>query len=180
MYFSRVLLHIYGCGMVACAIFLVACEDTAQIQSAEKSSPPDAEKNSRAAASLKLDSHLVMALKKSRGEPPFDKPTTFDPDLAVDAQGMVMVDFQTRVTPGLLDQIRTSGGQVINHFEAMNAVRARVPLLQVETLAALPEVRFISTAAQATTNASSAAAAGGNLFPPDSVITSDPPAKHEN
>jgi hypothetical protein len=69
------------------------------------------------------------------------------------------VDFQATVTTALLDQIRNVGGQVINHFASMNAVRARVPLLQVETLAALPEVRFISPAALATTNPASAAAA---------------------
>lgn len=31
------------------------------------------EKESRTAAQKKLDSHVVLALKKSRGEPPFDK-----------------------------------------------------------------------------------------------------------
>ena len=33
------------------------------------------EKEARTEAQKKLDSHIVLAIKKSRGEPPFDKPT---------------------------------------------------------------------------------------------------------
>ncbi|WP_218033075.1 hypothetical protein [Brevifollis gellanilyticus] len=178
--FSRALhqIAIPWTGVVLCALILPACAKTEDTRVGDTPPPADAKKEISPVVQQKLDSHLIMGLKKSRGEPPFDRPTLFDPDLPVDAEGKVTVDLTAKVTPGLLEQIRSSGGEVISHFEAMNAVRARVPLVQVETLAALPEVRFISPAARATTNAP-AAAAGGNLSPPDSS-TSTPPAKHEN
>ena len=154
-------------------VVLVACGAEVTVKtpanSPDHAAMPQGEKESRTPAQQKLDSHLVMALKKSRGEPPFDKPTTFDPDLAVDAAGQVTVDIKAAVTPALLGQISASGGQVLSSFEAMKAVRARVPLAQVESLAALPEVTFIAPAAQASTNAASpgsTAPASGAVFNP--------------
>jgi len=41
------------------------------------------EKDARNAAQQKLDSHIVLALKQSRHEPPFDKATALQPDLAI-------------------------------------------------------------------------------------------------
>lgn len=146
-------------GAVICILGASSCGRTEENPAPGMNTQPASRKEVSPEVRQKLDSHLVMALKKQRGEPPFDRPTSFDPDLAVDAQGNVLVDFQATVTTALLDQIQNMGGQVISHFASMNAVRARVPLLRVETLAALPEVRFISPAAQATTNPASAAAA---------------------
>lgn len=110
------------------------------------------EKASRTAAQLKLDSHLVLALKKSRGEPPFDKPTMLDPDLAIAADGRVMVDLNATVSGPLLARIEGGGGTVINSFAEARAIRALVPLSRIEGLAADPDVVFISPAAQAVTN----------------------------
>ena len=122
------------------------------------------EKEARTAAQKKLDSHIVLALKKSRGEPPFDQPTTLDPDLVIEPDGRVLVDLTATVTAELLSQISTSGGTVISSFESMKAIRARIPLSQMEAIAVRAEVTFISPAAQATTNqtdkASSAPASG--------------------
>lgn len=152
---------------------LVACgaemTEKTSANSPDHPAMPPGEKESRTPAQQKLDSHLVIALKKSRGEPPFDKPTSFDPDLAVDAEGKVLVDITATVTPALLGQISSSGGQVLSSFEAMKAVRARLPLTQVESLATLPEVTFIAPAAQASTNAASpgsTAPASGAVFNP--------------
>ena len=122
------------------------------------------EKESRTAAQKKLDSHIVLALKKSRREPPSDKPTSLDPDLAIEADGRVLVDLNAKVSAELLAQIENTGGKVINSFEAARAIRALVPLAQMEALASRADVQFISPAAQATTN-SGDAAPGGNLKP---------------
>ena len=111
-----------------------------------------AEKEARTAAQKKLDSHIVLALKKSRGEPPYDQPTTLDPDLEIEPDGRVLVDLTATVTAELLSQISTSGGTVISSFESMKAIRARIPLSQMEAIAVRAEVTFISPAAQATTN----------------------------
>ncbi len=124
----------------------------------------DQEKESRTAAQKKLDSHIVLAVKKSRGEPPFDKPTRLDPDLPIEADGRVLVDFTATVSKELLARIEKEGGKVINNFSEARAIRALVPLGRMEALAELPEVQFIAPAAQATTNPGGAAR-GSNLQP---------------
>ncbi len=109
----------------------------------------------RTPAQRKLDSQIVLALKKSRKEPPFDKTTSLKPGLLVQADGRVLVDLKARVSAGLLEQIEQSGGQVINSFDAARAIRALIPLTQAEVLAARDDVDFISPAAEATTNQTS-------------------------
>ena len=123
------------------------------------------EKEARTEAQKKLDSHIVLAIKKSRGEPPFDKPTRLDPDLAIEADGRVLVDITATVTQAVLDQIAALGGTVVNHFAASRAIRARVPLLRLEALASRADVTFISPAAQASTNAGTGAAEGSAVKP---------------
>jgi hypothetical protein len=115
-------------------------------------SNPMNEKESRTAAQMKLDSHIVLALKKSRGEPPYDKPTSLDPNLVIEADGRVLVDLNATVSNELLARIESDGGKVINSFEAARAIRALVPLQLMEALASRPDIKFIAPAAQATTN----------------------------
>lgn len=101
----------------------------------------------------KMDSHLVLALKKSRGEPPFDHPTQLDPDVVIEKDGRVLVDIQASVSDELIEFIKNEGGEVINSFESARAIRAMVPLGRAEALAGRKDVQFIAPAAQATTNA---------------------------
>jgi hypothetical protein len=125
---------------------------------------PMSEKESRTAAQRKLDSHIVLALKKSRGEPPFDRPTSLDPDLKIAADGRVLADLHAQVSRPLLALIEATGGQVVNSFEAAHSIRAWVPLTQMEALASRSDVQFISPAAEATTN-NSGAPSGGSSKP---------------
>lgn len=111
------------------------------------------EKEARTPVQRKLDSHLVLALKRSRHEAPFDRPNPPDPDLAFEADGSVWVDIDAVVTPGLLLQIEAAGGRVASSFPVARAIRARVPLARLETLAASAEVAFITPATQAAANA---------------------------
>jgi hypothetical protein len=100
-----------------------------------------------AAATLKkLDAQIVLALKKSRGQPPFDRPTTLEPYIPIRDGGRVLVDIEASVSKELLSQIKLVGGQVINESQTATSLRAMVPLVQMETLASLAEVRFISPA----------------------------------
>ena len=62
----------------------------------------------------------------------------------VDPQGMVVVDLRAEVTDDLLQTIADVGGRVAAAYPAFDAVRARVPIRQVEAIAALPEVRYIT------------------------------------
>jgi hypothetical protein len=142
-----------------CAVLsaAVARERTATVNPTSSSTPAgieaaQQEKAARTGAQKKLDSQIVLALKKSRGEPPFDKPTTLQPDLTIQPDGRVLVDLQATVSPALLQQIGSAGGEVVNSFEAARAVRARIPLQQLEAVAARPDVTFIAPAGEATTN----------------------------
>jgi hypothetical protein len=110
------------------------------------------EKASRTLAQQKLDSHIVLALKKIRGEPPFDKPTKLDPDLRVEQDGRVLVDLKATVSPELIAQIESAGGKILNKVPAFHAIRALVPLTHLEQLAARDDVTFIAPATQASTN----------------------------
>jgi hypothetical protein len=104
------------------------------------------EKSLPAATLKKLDGQIVLALKKSRGEPPFDKPTSLEPDIPVKHAGRVLVDMEASVSRQLLDQIAFVGGQVINGSETATSLRAMVPLSQLETLASRADVKSISPA----------------------------------
>lgn len=126
---------------------------------------PAPDEDQRKAAQKKLDSHIVMALKKSRKEPPFDKATTYDPDLKIEADGRVLVDIQAAVNTALLEEIAKGDGKIINHFEKFRSIRALVPLARIEALALRADIQFIAPAAEATTNTGGGAAAGGNIKP---------------
>src|ERR1700730_2936130 len=67
-----------------------------------------------AAAARKLDGQIILALKKSRGEPPFDKPTSLEPDIPIKDGDRVLVDIEGSVSKALLDQVTLSGGGVPN------------------------------------------------------------------
>lgn len=105
------------------------------------------EKASRTAAQKKMESSLVLALKKSRGEPPFDKHPSLPAPLAVEPGGLVLVDVDATVSEALLDHIRSLGGELVSSFPALRALRARVPLGRLEMLAARDEVQSVAPAA---------------------------------
>jgi Subtilase family len=101
------------------------------------------EKSSRTPAQRKMSAHLVHASKILQGQP-------VHPDLPVppgalaavrlDTRNNVEVDVRGEITPALLEYVRILGGTVVNSFPQYHSVRARLPLLAVEQLAARPEV----------------------------------------
>jgi hypothetical protein len=99
-----------------------------------------------AAAAGKLDGQIVLALKKSRGQPPFDKPTSLEPDIPIKDGDRVLVDIEGSVSKALLDQVTLSGGAVPNGSTTTTTLRAMVPLSQLEALASRTDVNFISPA----------------------------------
>jgi len=94
----------------------------------------------------KLDPQLLLALKKSRGVPPFDKPTALEPDIPVKHNGRVLVDMQATVSRGLLNHVALLGGWVDNKSATTTTLRAMVPFSQLEALAARADVKSISPA----------------------------------
>jgi hypothetical protein len=94
----------------------------------------------------KLDPQLLLALKKSRGQAPFDKPTTLKPDIAGQDGARVLVDVEASVSKELLSHVALVGGQVIDGSATATTFRAMVPLSQLETLAGGEDTKFISVA----------------------------------
>jgi hypothetical protein len=113
------------------------------------------EKRTRTPAQQKLDSHLHFAGQALRGATNAamipSLPKMFDL-LNVDEQGNVQVDIQGTVTPALEFEIVALGGTVESSLPNEGAMRAWIPLLAAETLAARSDVTFVKPAAQGTTN----------------------------
>ncbi len=110
-------------------------------------------KLARSPAQQKLDSNLIDADKASRGVPVAREVTLSPPSLERDAAGRVLVDLDARVTDDLLRALEASGGRIVNHFSNFDAIRAWIPLAELETVAGRVDVKFIRQAVKATTNA---------------------------
>lgn len=66
--------------------------------------------------------------------------------VAVTASNEILVDISADVTDDLLQTITGNGGTILNAFVQYHAIRARLPITAVETVAAHPGVRFIDKA----------------------------------
>jgi hypothetical protein len=93
----------------------------------------------------KLDGQLVLVVKKSRAEAPFDKATTLEPDV-YKYRGRVLVEIEGTFSRELSDQITSLGGQVVNDWGTTTRFRAWLPFAQLEILAARADIRSISAA----------------------------------
>jgi hypothetical protein len=93
----------------------------------------------------KLDSHLTLVVKKSRGEAPFDKPTTLQPDV-FQSDGRVLVEIEGSISRELSDYIASLGGQLLTGWGTATNFRAWVPFAQVETLAGRADIKSIIAA----------------------------------
>ena len=96
------------------------------------------------AARSKLDGQLLLALRKNRGEPPFDKPTTLEPEIPVKDGDRVLVDIEGSVSQALMSQVTLGGGTLPDSSASSTTLRAMVPLSQLEAIAARSDVKSIS------------------------------------
>jgi hypothetical protein len=103
-----------------------------------------------ATALEKLDSQLVLALKKSRAQAPFDRPTSLRP-ADYEKGERVLVDIKASVSNELSNQIAQLGGQAINGWQTATSLRAWVPFTQLEAVANLPAIQSMSAARPVTT-----------------------------
>lgn len=97
-------------------------------------------------ARAKLDDQLLLALRKARGEAPFDKPTSLQPDIPISQGDRVLVDIEGTISKALQDQVTLAGGAFPANSTTGTMLRALVPLSQLETLALRPDVISISPA----------------------------------
>ena len=105
-----------------------------------------AEKASRTPAQQKIDSQLIYALRIRRGEALAAAVPTLRPGVEVDTTGMTVVDIRATSTTELATYLRSLGATVVSRFE--HDVRARVPLLRLESIAARSDVRWVMPAAK--------------------------------
>ena len=127
-----------------------------------------AEKQDRDPVQRKIDSRLLDASRIVQGNevvPTYDRlPVELEDsdarterpdgsvDRAEDGPGRVLVDLRADVTPEVLARIEELGGTVVNSVDKYRAIRAWVPLDNMEVLATLDEVQWIRVADQAITN----------------------------
>ena len=104
------------------------------------------EKASRTPAQQKMDSQLIYAARMSRGLAVTSKVQTLDVTIPESGDGGVLVDITADVTPELLQQITDAGGTVQSSFPALRAIRASLPLDQIEGVAASSAVQTIRPA----------------------------------
>ena len=98
-----------------------------------------------ATALQKLDNALVLALKKSRGEAPFDRKVSFHPE-DYETRGRVLVDMKASFSRELVHQIAQLGGEVVNGWQTGTTVRVWVPFPQLEAIANLAAIQSMSAA----------------------------------
>lgn len=115
-----------------------------------------AEKASRNAAQKKMSSSLIYGSKALRGELT-GVASGFGSLAKPGTDGSVLVDIKTTV--GASDQVAAAvtslGGTIVSQVAQFNAIRASVPLAQMEVLAGNSAVQSVRTAARAVTNAGS-------------------------
>ncbi len=153
--FAAILTASLACG----SLFSAYAEDEAKQPALELKSTTLAELNvlakekaGRTEAQKKVGSHLLYAIKEEAGDPIFKSLPAFKSMLETKDNGMVLVDIKTTVTPELLARIEELGGEVVNSFEEYDAVRARMALEEIETLAEWPDILSIREAVKAHLN----------------------------
>ena len=110
------------------------------------------EKASRTPVQRKISSQLIYALKMKHGMSIANGIQTLRTGVKVDDMGKTVVDIKADVTPSLLKELERLGGKIIHSSVRYNAIRARIPLEQVEAVASQSEVIFIQPAVEAITN----------------------------
>lgn len=97
-------------------------------------------------ARAKLDGQLLLALRQSRGEAPFDKPTTLVPDVPAKDGNRVLVDIDGSISKALIDHVTLGGGALPDNAASATTLRAMVALSQLEALAMRSDVTSIAPA----------------------------------
>jgi hypothetical protein len=104
------------------------------------------EKASWSPAQRKLSSQLILEAKRHRGDALFSALPNLRTSLDVARDGTVQVDIRAAVGDDLLLRIEQLGGTVESSYPQYDSIRARMPLVELETLAAEEAVRSIRPA----------------------------------
>jgi hypothetical protein len=135
-------------GLMIPVLFIVTA--TAAPRQEGKAVVSQEKKKSRTLAESKINSQLLYAIYRKRGETKRIPPGA--PRVKLDEKGRAIVTIRARVTKTLLKKIESLGGMVISSFERYNDIRAHMPLEKLEELAASKDVIVILPAEEAITN----------------------------
>lgn len=124
------------------------------------------EKESRTPAQQKVDSRLLYTAKMWRGEAIASEVATLETGLAADAKGFIDVEISANVTAGLLKQLKVMNAEIIAKSVEYHSITARIPLGEVESLAAFEDVIFIQPRLESTNN---------RIEPSDKTVVTDVP-----
>lgn len=101
------------------------------------------EKESRSDAQKKIDSRLLYRIKKERGEAIADGVPELRSDVQVDDRGFVAVEITAHVNPKLLATLEKMGAEIIAVVAQYRSITARLPIAEIENLAARTDIIFI-------------------------------------
>ena len=110
------------------------------------------EKALRTPAQQKMKSNLVLETKMRRDTAIRRAVPALQTNIALDTEDKTLVDITAEVTAEVLHEIVALGGEVVNSFAQYRAIRARMPIHQLEALAGLPQVDSIRPADKAMTH----------------------------
>lgn len=110
------------------------------------------EKRTRTAAQKKIDSQLLYAIYRQRGEAQAKGIPSGEFGVKYDEKGRAIVSIRARVTKTLLAKIKSLGGKVISSSERYRDIQAHLPLDKLEELASLKDVYAIMPAEEAINN----------------------------
>ena len=145
-----------GIGMILWSILISGIAAAQQLQMSHEAMQQIQalvdEKAARTPAQQKIDTNLLLEMKLRRGDRIWQAVPELQTSIALDAEGKTLVDITAEVTQEVLDEIVALGGEVVSSFVQYHAIRARIPLDQIETLARLPQVKSIRPEEKAMTH----------------------------
>ncbi len=158
--------------VLACAILFAAPLFGQAISGAAAQQIADivAAKSNFTDAQKKMDASLVFAAKALRGELAGASFASVAPSVQTDGAGMVIVDIKGAVA-GIVNQVNALGGQVISQYQQYGAVRASLPLQNIEALAADASVTSVASEDKAVLNVGALTSQGYIAHGAKSVVT---------
>jgi uncharacterized repeat protein (TIGR01451 family) len=155
MFFARLVFVLALLATIAVSPVAVHAQDSISPQALSQLGALLAEKASRTPLQQRVDSQLLAAYRMHQGMPVAQGiaalPAVWT-RVRLEPDNLVLVDIRATVSPDLLANLRRLGATVEFASPEYQAVRARIPLAGVESVAALPGVDFVEPAHEAITN----------------------------
>ncbi|MGA2046885.1 MAG: S8 family serine peptidase [Terracidiphilus sp.] len=122
------------------------------------------EKNSRTPAQRKIDSNVLYTIRMMEGMPAAPGVQSLETGVQLDANNNVAVDMVGNVTDSLLNMLSDAHALVLSSNAGLHSIRALIPAGRIESIAASPDVIFISPKQNASQNRHYAAPGGTSSF----------------